>query len=398
MWIAASACLGLALLLAVVHFNSHETAGSEHSTVSCSGSVASAAASLWTIGAVDECSVRSLLAHAHRLRSRQQSEAAAFIAALTGETEEARSRVWELLPALHDNTDWPTVRAIVLRQLLLLSLSAPLPVVDVLSLGPESFLNEMFFATSLAAGHLTVASLTQREAFFPSDRVRQLHLPPELLQHIDIAALLLVDVMQLLRVKWVVSGDTLATLVIARAGHMLHLHGCRALHNCDAIMRHVLPALQRSGPVWPPVYPPPVLSKLVPGHEPVAPTEAVVAEDDGLRLIWPDEERIRAAWKQVCGGDAQCTVYMKREFSENSRGVASLMREEDIKEAVAKVFPRSTSRFGLADLNMTCKIARWSQNLFSMLFSFCQVESFFNKASSLHRCLLPFVSLLFMGN
>ncbi len=48
---------------------------------------------------------------------------------------------------------------------------------------------------------------------------------------------------------------------------LLHLNPFAPLQPPNTVYRDVLEALQRSGPQWPPVYPPPVLSKLVPGHE-----------------------------------------------------------------------------------------------------------------------------------
>jgi hypothetical protein len=63
----------------------------------------------------------------------------------------------------------------------------------------------------------------------------------------------------------------------------------------------VLRTMERCSPQWPPSYPPPVLSKLVPGHEAFAPPEVVVSEDDGYRLINGNQTRLEAAFEELGG-------------------------------------------------------------------------------------------------
>ncbi len=46
-------------------------------------------------------------------------------------------------------------------------------------------------------------------------------------------------------------------------------------------------------------YPPPTLSKLIIGHEPFAPVERIVDDDDGLRNIAPNISRVQEAWNEV---------------------------------------------------------------------------------------------------
>jgi hypothetical protein len=58
-------------------------------------------------------------------------------------------------------------------------------------------------------------------------------------------------------------------------------------------------------------YPPPTLSKLIPGHEPFAPVEIVVNEDDGLMNVAPNVSFVQEAWKKMGG-----RVYLKKEYSE----------------------------------------------------------------------------------
>jgi hypothetical protein len=77
------------------------------------------------------------------------------------------------------------------------------------------------------------------------------------------------------------------------------------------------PCLERSLP-QPFAYPPPYLSKLVPGHEAFATKEVICLDDDGLTNIDVDATRVAEAFQSF---PRDHFVMVKKEYSRNSAGV-----------------------------------------------------------------------------
>ncbi len=221
---------------------------------------------------------------------------------------------------------------------------------DVITFGPYGFHNEPFFAPSLTLPlkNLRVTALMMQRDMFDSSMLRQAVFPWSLQSDAELGALFLRDAILRMRPRYVFPGDSIAVLMIAKAASRLYEMSCRS-----GLESMALEVFGRSSP-WPPVYPAPTLSKLILGHEPHAPQEAVVAEDDGLRNIWPDFEQVGKAWDEL-GGRNQ-SVYLKKEYSEAGRGVAKPYDLADsLKHSLQKIYSRGDG-IGYVDLDIKIRL------------------------------------------
>jgi hypothetical protein len=212
----------------------------------------------------------------------------------------------------------------------------------VLTVGPYGFDNEPIFAPGLALpqNNTKVVTLVLKEYVFPSSSVLMAEFPFTLQVDVDLAALFLRDAMQIIKPKWVFAADSAGVLVMGKLAVMLEEN--------HAGFPSVYEALQRSY-AWPPTYPPPHLSKLLPGHEKFAPKEVIVSESDGLHLIQPDMEVALQALRTM----KTSKTFIKREYSEASRGVAQVFGEVGFEKAMVNVFPRAT---GMTSMDLDLKV------------------------------------------
>jgi hypothetical protein len=221
---------------------------------------------------------------------------------------------------------------------------------DVITFGPYGFHNEPFFAPSLTLPlkNLKVTALMMQREMFDSSMLRHAVFPWSLQSDADLGGLFLRDSIARMQAKWVFPGDSIAVLMIAKAAtRMFEALGLTEVES------QVLQVFARSSP-WPPQYPAPTLSKLIPGHEPFAPEERVVTDDDGLRNILPDFARIAKAWEEM--GGANASVYLKKEYSEAGRAVAKPTDTGDsLKVALQKIYSRGDG-IGYVDLDINIRI------------------------------------------
>ena len=218
----------------------------------------------------------------------------------------------------------------------------------VMTVGPYGFDNEPVFAPALTlpSNKTRVVALVLKEYFFPSSSVTMAEFPWTLQIDVELAAVFVRDAMRLVQPKWVFSADSAGVLVIGKVA--ASLAGDYYDSERDAT---VFAALQRSSP-WPPVYPPIHLSKLFPGHEEFSPKEVILTESDGLHLVSPDLARARKALETV--GDR---AYLKREYSEASRGVAQVYQKM-LSKAFDVVFPRA---IGISHMDLDLKVRIFMQ-------------------------------------
>lgn len=225
---------------------------------------------------------------------------------------------------------------------------------DVLTVGPYGFNNEPVFTPglSLPSGNLRVCAMVLQEYVFHSSFVRWALFPFSLQTDVDVASLFYRDLMRYVHARYTYAGDSGGVLLIARlASRLFHLYESNQLPRADL---PVLAALHRSGPQWPPIYPPFVLSKLMPGHEQFAPAQILISEDDGLREITPDVPRtfeVLTKWQEVHKRGA----FIKKEYSEASRGVvrAGLESELALRASLEKVWTRGP---GTSQMDMDTKV------------------------------------------
>ncbi len=221
---------------------------------------------------------------------------------------------------------------------------------NILTVGPFGFDNEPVLSPGLVlpTGIARVVSLVLKAYWFPTSTVRLAYFPWMLQTDVTLAALFLREVARLCRADWIFPTDSAGILVVAKLAVMLAEEGGKE-------NELLLAALQRSMQ-WPPRYPPPHLSKLMPGHEQFSPPEAVVSESDELHFPQgPDRERVATAVRTV-GAHS----FAKREYSEASRGVA---RDDEGSvdsafRAVQRVFARGA---GVAAFDQSLKVAIFLQ-------------------------------------
>jgi hypothetical protein len=222
---------------------------------------------------------------------------------------------------------------------------------NILTVGPFGFDNEPIIAPGLALPTriATVVVLGLKAFQFPSSSVVWACFPWTLQSDVVLAALFVRTVARVAKADWILPTDSAGILVIAKLASEL-FSGPRLAED-----NSVRDALSRSAP-FPHVYPPPHLSKLIPGHEAFSPREAIVSNNDGLgdskEPLLPLVER---AWA-VVGPFG----YAKREFSEASRGVArdDEGSPESALRAVMKVFPRCV---GVSSMDLELKVAIFLQ-------------------------------------
>lgn len=210
----------------------------------------------------------------------------------------------------------------------------------VLVVGPYGFENEPIFAPSLSAGNkeMVVVTLLLKHFIFPSSTVQMALFPWTLQVDVDFAALYVRSVMQCLRPAWVFPGDSAGILVLSK------------LTSQDQS-----PVLLKSGSSL--LYPPPAMSKLVRGHEKFSPKEIVISESDGFHYVFPDLVNARKLMDAEFGGSG---VYVKREYSEASRGVSKVA---DLRTSVANVFPRD---IGIATMDLDLHVRIFLQQAVQM--------------------------------
>lgn len=219
---------------------------------------------------------------------------------------------------------------------------------DVLSFGPYGFHNEPFSVPSLVfpTGLLRVTSLMLEREFFATSSVMLAVFPWSLQNDVELGAAFLRDAIFRLQVKYVVPGDSIAVQMIAKAAVKLY-----ELEQISVADVFVLQALERSM-TWPPKYPPPTLSKLIPNHEFFAPIEEIVCENDGTGMIAPDMVKVAEIYDKVFKNE---TVFLKKEYSEAGRGVKKVDSLQDLNSAFEYLFPRIDG-IGLVDLDIKIRI------------------------------------------
>ena len=218
----------------------------------------------------------------------------------------------------------------------------------VLVFGPYGFHNEPFFAPGLALPEekLKVSALIIEREIFDSSVVQMSTFPWSLQSDAHLGALFVRDVIIRTRARFIFSGDSIAVLMIAKLAVELNEISDPTIMDLFAL------ACMKRSVSWPPLYPPPTLSKLIPGHEAFAPQEEIVCDNDGLTEIAPDLQRVREAWNRM---GKNVNVYLKKEFSEAGRGVARPHNESDILRVVQKIWSRSDG-IGFVDLDVKIRI------------------------------------------
>lgn len=220
---------------------------------------------------------------------------------------------------------------------------------DVLTVGPYGFNNEPVFSPSLhmPSKALRVCTLVLKEYSFVSSFVDWVIFPFELQTDVELASLFLRDTLRELKPKWIFAADSGGVLLIAKLASRLEFLKRRG--RLPLLDVEPLRALEQSGPVWPPLYPPTHLSKLMPGHEHFAPPQVVVSDDDGLRQIDLD---VNLILDQLLRWN--CTGYLKKEYSEATRGVARASPQQSaVRKAVTTVLPRGV---GSSQLDMDIRV------------------------------------------
>ncbi len=175
---------------------------------------------------------------------------------------------------------------------------------------------------------------------FPSSNVRNAVFPWTLQVDVELGALFLKKLLLLMKPQFAFPSDNAGIIIMHKLG---------SLCESDPEVAPLIPLFQRSLK-YPVEYPPVSLSKLIPGHEEFAPKEIVVSECDGLHCIGMNLARIEEAWK-ILGPN----TYLKREFSEASRGVAHIPEASKIAEAANIVFPRQDG-IGVMDSDLRVRI------------------------------------------
>lgn len=217
---------------------------------------------------------------------------------------------------------------------------------DVLTVGPYGFDNEPIFAPSLCrptrANRVTVAVIKNMR--FPSDCLDMAIYPWTVTYDVVVSTAFVRDAIYTTGARWVLPGDSAGILLIGRVGVQMY----ERERVGETRYGNVLATLERSSPQWPPTYPPRVLSKLVPGHEPFAPAEVVVSDDDGFRTINGNHSRLNEAFAELGP-----LVVLKDEYSEAGKGVFMVRSgRAGLVPAFDKLFSRD---FGvlMLDLNLS---------------------------------------------
>jgi hypothetical protein len=206
---------------------------------------------------------------------------------------------------------------------------------DVLVVAPFYYRNEPVFGPSLVfPRELSVTCTFPSKYQFPSSVLRLSWFPWTLQVDVELSAIYVRQLMLILQPTMVATSDDAGILVLAKLGSKFPASS------------PLIACLQRSM-TWPAIYPPPALSKLIPGHEGFAPAEVLLSESDGTRYIALDRQRVQQAFEQL----QTKIAYIKREYSKDSEGV------QVITEAIEsdKVFLR-TEGVGLFDLDLPMRI------------------------------------------
>ena len=214
----------------------------------------------------------------------------------------------------------------------LLQIDSDTPPLDVLLVGPFLYENEIVIAPSLhyPSRLLRVGAYILRQAFFPSSSVSMIHFPFALQRDVNIAVVHLCMTIRRLRTKFVTPSDCGGILMVSKLAKNVEEQCTHRPEQCD---HFVLMALKHSI-TWPPVYPPPSLSKLILGHEQYAPQEEVVADSSQVE---PDLHAALEAAKRL----ESHRLYLKREYSAGAEGVMEVApSRRSIQKAFRKLLPR----------------------------------------------------------
>ena len=214
---------------------------------------------------------------------------------------------------------------------------------DVLIADPLGFKNEPVFGPSLVAPFgISVVVLIPHMYHFPTSLLRLAVFPWTLQVDVELTAIFVKQLMLLLQPKWVLPSDEGGILALAKLGSRVR-EGIDFPFLVDCFKRSM---------TWPVVYPPPNLSKLVPGHELFAPKESVVSQDDGMRIT---SLNMQDVVENFCSFNSTKGVILKREYSENSRGVRWVSQESRIAEKVHALLKRQDG-IGYMDLDLKVRL------------------------------------------
>lgn len=227
-----------------------------------------------------------------------------------------------------------------------LTLNSPV----VMTVGPYGFDNEIVLASSLVlpVKSFELVTLVLKAFRFPSDYVKMSFFPWVLQVDVEYAAAFMRDAISSWKAMWVLPSDSAGILALEKVGTVLMQKS-----SLSPSERHVLETLQRSL-TWPVSYPPAVMSKLIAGHEDFAPEEKVVSEMDGIHSIMPDVKAI----EEFLEKSNTSTWYLKREYSEASRGVARVVKGDGLVHAVNTVFHRGA---GVTSMDLDLKVRLFLQ-------------------------------------
>ncbi len=213
--------------------------------------------------------------------------------------------------------------------------------VNVVIIGPYAYDNEPVFSPFLAhPSMINVTAFVVQRTVFPSSFVRTGVFPWTLQVDVELAALFVMEVLKMLQPSWVFAGDNGGVLVLAKLAHYVIVHS--HLDNLTGCLKRSM--------TWPPVYPPPVLSKLIPGHEEFSPQEFIVSDDDGKSQVWVDESVIT----DIVTNQLRGLAYLKREYSEAGIGVSLVFNPNDLFNPLS-VFMRKPG-IAVMDLSLTVRV------------------------------------------
>ena len=222
--------------------------------------------------------------------------------------------------------------------------------IDAITVSPLMYGNEFVFAPSLTlpSRRMTVAAMLMEHKKFDTSAMYLAMFPWPLQKCVDLTAMYLRDVAVALEVKYIWPGDNGGILSIGKLSQRLF-----QIPNAP-----LLETLERSCGVWPPVYPPPALSKLVPGHEKWAPPEAIVAVEGGMTPdMWPNVVAMEQHAQALLNGTKPGTMlFLKKEYSAANGGVERVTGHFNSLLAASRKMASRVSGDRSYDLSLS---ARW---------------------------------------
>ena len=222
---------------------------------------------------------------------------------------------------------------------------------DVMVVGVHLYRNEIIAAPSLhyPTEGLRVGAYIISNEFFPSHGVQMVHFPYALQVEVNAMALHLRETIRRLRPKCVIPTDSGGILALGKLAELIYRQCKERPDQCE----HEIQSALEQSMSWPPVYPSPMLSKLVDGHEPFAPPFAVVGDSSQIE---PDLERAFLA-AQPLAGSGGSKVILKREYSAASMGVIELnpRSRRSIRKAYQKLLTRRDG-IVMSDLDLPFRV------------------------------------------